>query len=179
MSLLRVVCLTFALLCVSTIVTTQAQAQAPIPNPVLRQNTQFPFPAGMLPNAVGNFSGFPSLNLHEFARTIPRASGSSVIPYFALYPPVYYSHIVPRPYGYSPFALPPGMEPAEAIVQPVEALQVSNPFYHRDDDGDVDPAAPKQASYTPNVIANPFVKDNGALRAGRIAGFDNADSLSQ
>ncbi|MFH1918860.1 MAG: hypothetical protein ABIP48_03090 [Planctomycetota bacterium] len=31
------------------------------------------------------------------------------IPYFAAHPPVYYSHIVPRPYGYSPYAYLPGI----------------------------------------------------------------------
>jgi hypothetical protein len=31
------------------------------------------------------------------------------IPYFSLFPPVYYSYHVPRPYGYSPFAYPPGV----------------------------------------------------------------------
>ena len=30
------------------------------------------------------------------------------IPYYALYPPVYYSYPVARTYGYSPFAYPPG-----------------------------------------------------------------------
>jgi hypothetical protein len=31
------------------------------------------------------------------------------IPYYAVHPPVYYSHIVPRPYGYSPYAYVPGI----------------------------------------------------------------------
>ena len=31
------------------------------------------------------------------------------VPYFALFPPVYYSYRVPRTYGYSPFAYPPGI----------------------------------------------------------------------
>lgn len=32
------------------------------------------------------------------------------VPYYALHPPVYYSsRIVPRPYGYSPYAYPPGI----------------------------------------------------------------------
>ena len=38
------------------------------------------------------------------------------IPYFALHPPVYYSRPVPRTYGYSPFALFPGMIPAQDQV---------------------------------------------------------------
>ena len=47
-------------------------------------------------------------------------------PYFALYPPVYYSQPIPRPYGFSPYAYPPGTMTPEAIrVQP---LMVTNPF---------------------------------------------------
>ena len=30
------------------------------------------------------------------------------IPYYAAHPPVYYSYPVPRPYGFSPYAYPPG-----------------------------------------------------------------------
>lgn len=42
------------------------------------------------------------------------------VPYFALHPPVYYSYPVPRPYGYSPFAYPPGvMTPELAAPAPV------------------------------------------------------------
>ena len=49
-----------------------------------------------------------------------------VLPYFAVHPPVYYSHIVARPYGYSPWALPPGMEPAESKVAPQPEM-IPNP----------------------------------------------------
>ena len=34
---------------------------------------------------------------------------SEYVPYYAMHPPVYYSYPVPRPYGYSPFAYPPGV----------------------------------------------------------------------
>ena len=48
-------------------------------------------------------------------------SSVSDVPYFSLYPPVYYSYRVARIYGYSPFAYPPGVmtpgsEPARPIV---------------------------------------------------------------
>ena len=36
------------------------------------------------------------------------------IPYYALYPPVYYSYPVARPYGFSPFAYPPGVMTPDA-----------------------------------------------------------------
>ena len=38
------------------------------------------------------------------------------IPYFALHPPVYYSYPVPRTYGYSPWAYPPGVMTPEVEV---------------------------------------------------------------
>lgn len=53
------------------------------------------------------------------------------IPFFALHPPVYYSRPVPRPYGFSPFALPPGIAPAEMqyVPQPVAEMKIiENPY---------------------------------------------------
>ena len=50
-------------------------------------------------------------------------------PYFAKFPPVYYSHIVPRPYGISPYAAPPGIIPTEYMVQPLAQPEViRNPY---------------------------------------------------
>lgn len=41
------------------------------------------------------------------------------IPHFAAFPPVYYSHVVPRPYGYSPYAYVPGVvTPGFELCQP-------------------------------------------------------------
>ncbi len=51
------------------------------------------------------------------------------VPYFALHPPVYYSYPVPRTYGYSPFAYPPGvMTPESAAPEPVT---LSTPTFQR------------------------------------------------
>jgi len=44
-------------------------------------------------------------------------------PYFATFPPVYYNGIVRRPYGISPFAAPPGIEPVELRAIPVDEVQ--------------------------------------------------------
>ena len=55
------------------------------------------------------------------------------LPYFALYPPVYYSQITPRSYGQSPFAYPAIPAATKAAVaqaappQPVP-LRVINPY---------------------------------------------------
>ena len=48
-------------------------------------------------------------------------------PFFALNPPVYYSGIVRRPYGISPFAAPPGIAPVELSVP--QSVTVTNPFF--------------------------------------------------
>jgi hypothetical protein len=54
---------------------------------------------------------------------------SEELPYFAKFPPVYYSHIVPRPYGVSPYAVPPGIAPTEYMVQPLAQPEViRNPY---------------------------------------------------
>ncbi len=71
-------------------------------------------------------------------------------PYFAQHPPVYYSGIVRRPYGISPYAAPPGIRPVEMSV-PVEApqpLSVKNPFVdqaHRVSTPKSEPAIKKKA----------------------------------
>ena len=53
------------------------------------------------------------------------------IPYFAQFPPVYYSHPVPRPYGWSPYAYPPGVLTPEPRPVPEVTL---NPFVPRGPD---------------------------------------------
>lgn len=92
----------------------------------------YQFGAGI--GAAGGFGGFcdpfrdrffgPVGNFRAFALEQP--------PYFAQFPPVYYSHIVRRPYGVSPFAAPPGILPVEmampAAVSPPEVI--SNPHFH-------------------------------------------------
>ncbi len=68
-------------------------------------------------------------------------SGFERPPYFALYPPVYYSdQIVRRPMGISPFAAPPGVIPAEMTVVPAEPATIVNPYYEREE------AAPETAA---------------------------------
>ena len=57
------------------------------------------------------------------------------IPYFAQHPPVYYSYVVPRPYGYSPYAYPGTVMTPErpAVVKPVMLI---NPFVPQKSDAD-------------------------------------------
>ncbi len=60
-------------------------------------------------------------------------------PYFAKFPPVYYSHIVRRPYGISPYAAPAGIAPVEMGVP--TAVTIKNPFYAPE----VEPASNEEA----------------------------------
>lgn len=77
---------------------------------------------------------------------------SRIPPYFALHPPVYYSHeIVRRPMGMSPFAypswyMPPRRMMAESTV--TQPMLVVNPYVKGNGD------APAQAS---GETANPYV----------------------
>jgi hypothetical protein len=74
------------------------------------------------------------------------------IPYYALFPPVYYSYPVARPYGYSPFAYPPGTITPE-VQQKTAAVEYLNPFV---------PQRPKigedKTASAPRMYYNPFVK---------------------
>lgn len=73
------------------------------------------------------------------------------IPYYALYPPVYYSYPVARPYGYSPFAYPPGTRTPE-VVKP-EPLTIKNQFVPEETSGQ--PRQDRLAT-APLRIANPY-----------------------
>jgi hypothetical protein len=86
--------------------------------------------------------------------------GNYRIPYYALFPPVYYSYPVARPYGYSPFAYPPGTVTPEL---PPKAAIYRNPFVPQ-------PAKTSQdkTASAPRVYLNPFVKQNAdALAAAK------------
>ena len=87
------------------------------------------------------------------------------VPYFILHPPVYYSHVIRRPYGLSPFPYPPYVLTSER--RPVGALVESAP------------CAPCQLSKTtapghtkPTAlrIQNPFVTQTAGTVPGTRAG---------
>ena len=88
------------------------------------------------------------------------------VPHFAAYPPVYYSYPVPRTYGYSPFAYPPGVMTPE-VAEEVKPLTIINPHVPSaepktvSDSSDRTAAASKQPE--PLVIINPFVMPNRAM----------------
>lgn len=79
-------------------------------------------------------------------------------PFFATFPPVYYSHAVKRPYGVSPYAAPPGIIPVEMMGSAPAPVSVSNPFFKKEAVPAKAPAKPKVA---PNQkvtwFANPYI----------------------
>lgn len=91
------------------------------------------------------------------------------VPHFAAFPPVYYSVPVPRTYGYSPFAYPPGTMTPE-VVESAEPLSVVNPYFSGASETSTaaEPAAQAPADRTtmapatraarPQTIVNPYVE---------------------
>lgn len=77
-------------------------------------------------------------------------------PYFAIHPPVYYSHVVPRTYGYSPFAYPGTFRTPEATeTKPVEIINPHVP----EESTRVEPGDDQTAVVrAPLRIQNPFVE---------------------
>jgi len=76
------------------------------------------------------------------------------VPYFSAFPPVYYSAPVPRSYGYSPFAYPPGvMTPDVVKVAPQEILNPHVPA----ETSSASEESTKVTAWQPLTIENPYV----------------------
>ncbi len=97
----------------------------------------------------GSYRGFPYYNIY----------GMDSVPYYSLHPPVYYSYPVPRPYGYSPFAYPPGTPTPEILAAPAAQPKVTVNPYTPSSRGRRDRPAERTAAYHPQVILNPFVQE--------------------
>jgi len=86
--------------------------------------------------------------------------GRPGLPYFAQFPPVYYSGIVRRPYGISPFAAPAGIRPVELDVAPVKVdpATIVNPYFNGLQNADVEevPAVQGSGNKSASVVKNPF-----------------------
>lgn len=86
------------------------------------------------------------------------AQSPQELPYFAKYPPVYYSHPIARTYGYSPFAYPPGYMTPELQQAPAPA-DIINPYVPEQQ---AKPASDRNAAVqqppAPKVVLNPFVE---------------------
>ncbi|MBX7072424.1 MAG: hypothetical protein K1X71_04700 [Pirellulales bacterium] len=83
--------------------------------------------------------------------------GMESIPYYQLHPPVYYSVPVPRTYGWSPFAYPPGTMTPE--VEMIEPQVMNNPFVPREDQA---ASTDGRVAVRPLRVANPFAVESDA-----------------
>ena len=76
-------------------------------------------------------------------------------PFYALYPPVYYSRPMSRAYGFSPFAYPPGYSTPQNYFTSPMGLQTSAIY---DTNAPAPMANTVAQAPTPLVIENPFVR---------------------
>ena len=99
--------------------------------------------------------GFPFGGTIGFSERLERP------PYFAQFPPVYYNGIVPRPYGVSPYAAPPGITPVEMTVPVPHAKPqaIRNPYFDQNNAvepvSEPDPVKPSVENKTTSIV-NPY-----------------------
>ena len=92
---------------------------------------------------------------------------SQNVPYYSAFPPVYYSMPVPRSYGYSPFAYPPGTMTPE-VVEAVSAQEIVNPYIAPTSAGgekvkvQEDRVTDSKVERGALVVSNPFVTPRAA-----------------
>jgi hypothetical protein len=84
---------------------------------------------------------------------------SEYVPYYAMHPPVYYSYPVPRPYGYSPFAYPPGVLTPEILGEPTGPQEIINPHVvpKEKPTSTTNKTTKTLQGPVPQVVINPFV----------------------
>jgi hypothetical protein len=100
--------------------------------------------------AWGGFAPWYSGYTHEY------------VPYYAVHPPVYYSYPVPRAYGWSPWAYPPGVLTPEILGEAGGPKEIINP--HVEQQSNEKPTSTTNKSVmsaparpVPQVVINPFV----------------------
>ena len=91
-------------------------------------------------------------------------NSTQTIPYFALYPPVYYSAPFPRTYGYSPFAYPASVMTPELHIGAI-GEEIPNPHVPQDGkdggkNGKVKATAEARVTVVPAVFYNPYVDES-------------------
>ena len=82
------------------------------------------------------------------------------VPYYAAFPPVYYSAPIPRTYGYSPFAYPPGTPTPELGLPTVAAKEIVNPYVPAStvaETEEADKVTKGDSTPEPLAIVNPYV----------------------
>jgi len=149
----RLLLLAVAIAAVTFVTETNANAQG--------YQNGYEFGTGLIASDYGrrqfrpNLRGFDAFRNFDRIRTRVRPETQ---PYFAVNPPVYYSHIVKRPYGVSPFPAPSGIMPVEMQFQPAVPVTIKNPFFNQEVAPAKVPAQPKAESGEKTTwIANPYM----------------------
>ena len=118
----------------------------------------------MLPrNASGQYDGYGG-HYAWWGYCWPENYVVDTPPYFAVHPPVYYSYMVARTYGYSPFAYPPGVLTPGS--EPVRAVWCKMRI-----DRGVGETPDSQQGRQPLRIDNPFVDQPASRGWPRAAGL--------
>ena len=105
--------------------------------------------------------------------------GSSIyanerLPFYSLYPPVYYKQAIPRSYGYSPFAYPLGSPtPTPSSVSQL----LPNPFYAAPAPAPAPDDSELADRPKPLIIRNPFVPDAAAALTSTGVPAPSAEKL--
>jgi hypothetical protein len=107
----------------------------------------------------GMYGGFGAWDMGRLYQVL-----SQNVPYYSAFPPVYYSAPVPRSYGYSPFAYPPGTMTPE-VVETVSAQEIVNPYVEpaslkKPAEEEADKVTKTTPSVQPLLVTNPFVPAN-------------------
>ena len=85
------------------------------------------------------------------------------IPYYSMHPPVYYSYPVPRAYGWSPWAYPPGTMTPEILGEMTGPKEMINPHVPPAPEAKPTSTSNKSVQHrapqgpVPQVVLNPFV----------------------
>lgn len=92
------------------------------------------------------------------------------IPYFSQHPPVYYSYPVPRPYGWSPYAYPPGTMTPELQFEQVAPVTIHNPFFKPGQKTESTASSNRAGHSAALRISNPYVEqdDRPAAKLARV-----------
>lgn len=119
--------------------------------------------------------GFYNYGYGGFGFDVGRLYGvlAQNVPYYAAFPPVYYSAPVPRTYGYSPFAYPPGTRTPEIASPLLGAKEIINPFVKSSGKTEQEKPAENNVTKTesstgPLAIVNPYVTAPLAQSTGPV-----------
>jgi hypothetical protein len=119
-------------------------------------------------------SGYGGMGFGGYGYDVGRLYGvlAQKVPYYAAFPPVYYSAPVPRTYGYSPFAYPPGTATPELPSQVMAAQEILNPYVPAStvvDKEEADNVTQRTTTPAALAIVNPFLHSQVAEISGPVS----------